>query len=306
MSGPLRDHPEIGDDSGDVRDRLVSVRWEVGEVRLVPDPKPANMAEASATYDSPMLDKILDATRERVADLRVRRAAVMAKAEAAEPPPLFEEALARPGLAVIAEIKRRSPSRGDIDLGLDAVEQARRYAEGGAAALSVLTEPVFFAGRPEDLVAARQTTGLPILRKDFVIESIQIWEARAMGASAVLLIAAALTPNELAALLDDAGRAGLGALVEVHTIDEAKLSIDLGARVVGVNNRDLGTFEVDLGTAEEIAPFLSEAAVTVAESGIHSRSEALRMRAAGYDAVLVGEALVRSSDPTGLIRELSG
>ncbi|HUP16963.1 MAG TPA: indole-3-glycerol phosphate synthase TrpC [Acidimicrobiia bacterium] len=253
-----------------------------------------------------MLDRILDATRERVADLRTRRAAVMEKAEAAASPPSFEEALSLPGLAVIAEIKRRSPSKGDLAIDLDAVEQARRYAAGGAAALSVLTEPVFFAGHPEDLVGARETTGLPILRKDFVIESLQIWEARAMGASAVLLIAAALTPNELAALLDDAGRAGLGALVEVHTIDEAKLSVDLGARIVGVNNRDLASFEVDLATAEDIAPFLSDAAVTVAESGIHSGVEASRMRAAGYDAVLVGEALVRSADPSSLIREIAG
>jgi indole-3-glycerol phosphate synthase len=253
-----------------------------------------------------MLDKILEATRERVADLRSRRAAVMETAESAAAPPSFEAALTRPGLAVVAEIKRRSPSRGDLAMELDAVEQARRYAAGGAAALSVLTEPVFFAGRPEDLAAARETTGLPILRKDFVIETIQVWEARAMGASAVLLIAGALTPNELAALLDDAGRAGIDALVEVHTIDEAKLSLDLGARMVGVNNRDLASFEVDLTTAEEIAPFLSEAAVTVAESGIHSRNEAMRMRTAGYDAVLVGEALVRSPDPASLIREMAG
>lgn len=253
-----------------------------------------------------MLDKILDATRERVADLRTRRAAVMEKAEASVSPPSFEEALTRPGLAVIAEIKRRSPSRGDLALDLDPVVQARRYADGGAAALSVLTEPVFFGGHPDDLVAARQTTGLPVLRKDFVIESIQVWEARAMGASAVLLIAAALTPNELAALIDDASRAGLDALVEVHTTDEAKLSIDLGARIVGVNNRDLSSFEVDLIVAEEIAPFLSEAAVMVAESGIHSGNDARRMQAAGYDAVLVGEALVRSSDPSVLIRELAG
>jgi indole-3-glycerol phosphate synthase len=264
------------------------------------------LAPGAGAYHSDMLDRILEATRERVAELRTRRAAVMEKAEAAERPPSLEEALARPGLAVIAEIKRRSPSRGDLAIDLDAVEQARRYAAGGAAALSVLTEPVFFAGRPEDLVAARESTGLPILRKDFVIESIQIWEARAMGASAVLLIAAALTPNELAALLDDAGRAGLDALVEVHSPDEAKLSLDLGARMVGVNNRDLSSFEVDLATAEEIAPFLSGAAVTVAESGIHSRVEARRMTAAGYDAVLVGEALVRSPDPSSLIRELAG
>ncbi|MGH8928372.1 MAG: indole-3-glycerol phosphate synthase TrpC [Acidimicrobiia bacterium] len=253
-----------------------------------------------------MLERILEATRERVADLRTRRVAVMEKAEAAASPPSFQQALAQPGLEIIAEIKRRSPSRGDLALNLDAVAQARLYAAGGAAALSVLTEPVYFAGQPEDLVAAREATGLPILRKDFVLESIQVWEARAMGASAVLLIAAALTPNELAGLLDDVGRAGLDSLVEVHTTDEAKLAVDLGARIVGVNNRDLATFDVDLATAEELAPFLTEAAVTVAESGINSRADAIRMQTAGYDALLVGEALIRSPDPVALIRELAG
>lgn len=252
-----------------------------------------------------MLERILEATRERVADLRTRRVAVMEKAEAAASPPSFQQALAQPGLEIIAEIKRRSPSRGDLALNLDAVAQARLYAAGGAAALSVLTEPVYFAGQPEDLVAAREATGLPILRKDFVLESIQVWEARAMGASAVLLIAAALTPNELAGLLDDVGRAGLDSLVEVHTTDEAKLAVDLGARIVGVNNRDLATFDVDLATAEELAPFLTEAAVTVAESGINSRADAIRMQTAGYDALLVGEALIRSPDPVALIRELA-
>ncbi len=248
-----------------------------------------------------MLDKILEATRERVADLRSRRAAVMEKAESAAAPPSFEAALTRPGLAVIAEIKRRSPSRGDLAMELDAVEQARRYAAGGAAALSVLTEPVFFAGRPEDLAAARETTGLPILRKDFVIESIQVWEARAMGASAVLLIAGALTPNELAALLDDAGRAGIDALVEVHTIDEAKLSLDLGARMVGVNNRDLAIASRLISPP----PRRSPRSCRRRRSRSPSRAsipevEAMRMRAAGYDAVLVGEALVRSPDPSSV------
>lgn len=251
-----------------------------------------------------MLDRIVEATRTRVADLRTRWAAVMEKAEAAPPPPSFELAITGSELAVIAEIKRRSPSRGDLSPQLDPSELAKRYASGGAAALSVLTEPEFFLGSPEDLVAAREATGLPVLRKDFVVEAIQIWEARAIGASAVLLIVAVLTPNELAALLDDAGRAGVDALVEIHDAAEARLATDLGARIIAVNNRDLSTFKVDLRTAEELASELRGAAATVAESGVFNRADASRMREAGYDAVLVGEALMRSQDPAALIREM--
>jgi len=251
-----------------------------------------------------MLDRIVEATRSRVADLRTRLASVMEKAEASPPPASFEMAITRSDLAVIAEIKRRSPSRGDLALELEPAGLAKLYASGGAAALSVLTEPEFFSGSAEDLVAARNATGLPVLRKDFVVEAIQIWEARAIGASAILLIVAVLTPNELAALLDDAGRAEVDALVEVHSVEEARMAVDLGARLIGVNNRDLSTFEVDLATAEELAPVLTGMAATVAESGVLTRADALRMRAAGYDAVLVGEALVRSPDPAALITEM--
>jgi indole-3-glycerol phosphate synthase len=229
----------------------------------------------------------------------------MERAEAAPPPPSFEAAISRSELAVIAEIKRRSPSRGVLAEEIDPAALASRYAAGGASALSVLTEPEFFAGRPEDLVEARDATGLPVLRKDFVVEAIQIWEARAIGASAVLLIVAVLTPNELTGLLGDARRAGVDALVEVHDAEEARLAIDLGARIIGVNNRDLATFEVDLGTAEELAPMLTGVTATVAESGVASGADARRMRSAGYDAVLVGEALVTSSNPEALIREMT-
>ncbi|MGQ0850137.1 MAG: indole-3-glycerol phosphate synthase TrpC [Actinomycetota bacterium] len=253
-----------------------------------------------------MLERILDSTRSRLADLRSRRGAVMERAEGAPPPPSFEKALTVPGLAVIAEIKRRSPSRGDLAPLLDPLEQARRYAEGGADALSVLTEPVFFGGDPDDLSGAREASGLPVLRKDFVLEPLQVWEARALGASAILLIVAALSSKELAGLIDDAHQAGLDPLVEVHTSDEARLALDVGARLVGVNNRDLTTFEVDLATAEEIAPYLTGATLTVAESGIRHRDDAARMRAAGFDAVLVGEALVQSDDPARLVAELKG
>ena len=230
----------------------------------------------------------------------------MARAETVpEPQAILPALTGRSQLAVVAEIKRRSPSRGHLAPDLDVSTLAAQYAAGGAAALSVLTEPAFFDGDLDDIAVAEHASRLPILRKDFILESIQIWEARAMGASAVLLIAAALTPNELMALLDDVERAGLAALVEVHNSYEAKVAVDLGARIIGVNNRDLASFEVDLGVAEDLAPFLETAEVKVAESGIFTAADARRMQEAGYDAILVGEALVKSSDPAALIKELS-
>ncbi len=253
-----------------------------------------------------MLDRILDATRERVIDLRSRRAAVMARAEEMPTPASFRGALeSLDRLGVIAEIKRRSPSRGQLAPNLDVASLAGDYALGGAVAISVLTEPAFFDGDPADLQVAQQSSQLPVLRKDFILESLQIWEARAMGASAVLLIAAALTPNELMGLLDDADRAGLDSLVEVHDREEAKRAVDLGARIVGVNNRNLSTFQVDLAVAESLAEELEPVPLTVAESGVFNGNDARRMSAAGFDAVLVGEALVSSANPAALIRELS-
>ena len=258
------------------------------------------------SYHLFVLDRILDATRERVVDLRARRAAVMSRAEDMPKPPSFRDAISTAGhLAVIAEIKRRSPSRGQLAPDLNVSDLARTYARGGASAISVLTEPAFFDGDPSDLSAAQGSSGLPVLRKDFILESLQVWEARAMGASAVLLIAAALTANELFGLLDDVEHAGLDALVEVHTSEEARMALDLGARIIGVNNRDLATFEVDLAVAEEIAGDLEQAQLTVAESGIFTTADAIRMKDARYDAVLVGEALVKSADPAALIAELS-
>lgn len=230
----------------------------------------------------------------------------MARAESVpEPTSMISAVLAPAHLAVIAEIKRRSPSRGQLAPNLDVAELASQYARGGAVALSVLTEPAFFDGDPSDILTASSAAGLPVVRKDFILESIQVWEARAMGASAVLLIAAALTPNELMALLDDVQNAGLEALVEVHDAEEARMAIDLGARMIGINNRDLHTFAVDLTVAEELVPLIESAEVRVAESGILERSQATRMRNAGFDAVLVGEALVTSQDPATLIKELS-
>lgn len=230
----------------------------------------------------------------------------MARAETVpEPFPMLPALTGTSQLAVIAEIKRRSPSRGHLAPDLDVSTLAAQYAAGGAVALSVLTEPAFFDGDLDDIAVAAEASRLPILRKDFILESLQVWEARAMGASAVLLIVAALTPNELMNLLDDVERAGLAGFVEVHNADEARIAIDLGARIIGVNNRDLASFDVHLGVAEDLAPLLGAAEVKVAESGIFNANDSKRMRDAGYDAVLVGEALVKSADPAALIKELS-
>lgn len=251
-----------------------------------------------------MLDQILTATRRRLPDLRSRSEDVMRRAQQAPPPPSFQTALTGAGLAVIAEVKRRSPSRGALAPDLDPVAVARRYAAGGAAAISVLTEPEFFGGSDSDLTAVVAATGLPVLRKDFIVDPIQVWEAKAIGASAVLLIVAALSDDELRRLLAVAEEAGLAALVEVHSDLEARRAVEAGARIVGVNNRDLTDFTVDLGTAEKLAPLLADDSVSVAESGIFGRADALRMADAGYDAVLVGEALVTATDPEALLADL--
>lgn len=249
-----------------------------------------------------MLDEIIASTRRRLADLRARESELRAL------PPVgprrdFEGALRSGNRHVIAEFKRRSPSRGDLAVELEPVAAVRRYALGGASALSVLTEPDHFRGSPADVAAAKEATVLPVLRKDFILEAVQIWEARAMGADAVLLIVAVLGDALLAELILEAKRQGLAALVEVHDEEEVRRALDAGAGLIGVNNRDLTNFEVELGTAERLAPGL-EGVVRVAESGINTASDAARMWAAGFDAILVGEALLRSPNPGGLIAEL--
>lgn len=253
-----------------------------------------------------MLAEIVAATRRRLPELTDRTESIMAAASRLPAPPSFRRALEAPGMSVIAEVKRRSPSRGDLAPNLDPPAQAVRYAAGGAAAVSVLTEPEYFSGSPEDLAAVAGVVDIPVLRKDFIVHPAQVWEARALGASAVLLIVAVLDRYELASLLAVSAEAGLDPLVEVHDAAEAHIAVDVGAEIVGVNNRDLTDFTVDLATAEAVAPLLAEVPVTIAESGIFTGADAARMAAAGYDAVLVGEALVRAPDPTTLVREMRG
>jgi indole-3-glycerol phosphate synthase len=208
------------------------------------------------------------------------------------------------GPRVIAEVKRRSPSKGDIRIDLDPAALAAAYAAGGASAVSVLTEPRHFAGSPEDLLAVRSAVDLPVLRKDFLTTAYQVWEARAWGADAVLLIVAALDPAALRDLLNETAAAGLDALVEVHTVAEAEVAADAGASVVGVNARDLATLEVDPNRFAEVRRRLPAGTVLVAESGISDRAGVQAAADAGADAVLVGEALVRAANPTTAVRQL--
>ena len=200
------------------------------------------------------------------------------------------------GLAVIAEIKRRSPSKGDLDPSLDPVALAAEYAAGGANCLSVLTDARYFGGSPEDLRAARAACPLPVLRKDFTVSEADVCDARLMGADAVLLIVAALDDDELARLHALAVRLGLAALVEVHDGGELDRALAAGASLVGVNQRDLRTFDVDRGRALELAGAIPTEVVAVAESGVRHAEDARRLAEAGYQAVLVGETLVRSAD----------
>ena len=244
----------------------------------------------TAAADSRSLDRLLDAAAQSAGSVRGFRAAL----EAAD------------GLAVIAEIKRRSPAKGDLFGHLVADALAKEYAGGGATCLSVLTDAEFFGGTAADLVDARAATDLPVLRKDFTVGPADVCDARLMGADAVLLIAAALSPSELHRLAELAWQLGIEALVEVH--DEAELEVALGAdaTVIGVNQRDLVTFQVDEDRAERLASVIPPGVVRVAESGIRGPDDARRLAAAGYDAILVGEALVTASDPAAAVAALRG
>ena len=217
----------------------------------------------------------------------------------------FSAALRRPGpIAVIAEIKRASPSKGPLAPDLDPAATAAAYQRGGASALSVLTDEKFFCGSQEDLMAARRASELPVLRKDFTVSPHDVYDARVVGADAVLIIAAALSESELSSLTQLAVSIGLDALVEVHDEEEAERAVEAGATLIGVNQRDLETFQVDTARAERVAKVLPASVTRVAESGIENREDVLRLAGAGFDAILVGEALVTSPDPEAAVRAL--
>jgi indole-3-glycerol phosphate synthase len=260
----------------------------------------------NARISSTVLDRIVATKRDEVAALKRQGAALREAAEAAPPVADFEAALrAGPCVGLIAEIKRRSPSAGGIREGVSAEHVARVYAAAGVAAISVLTDREHFGGDITDLRSAAAAVTVPLLRKDFVIDAAQIHEARTAGASAVLLIVRILTDAELRDLLAVAAAIGLGGLVEVHDEAELERALAAGARVVGINNRDLGTFHRDLDTTLRLAPLVPADRVVVAESGIRDAADVARVAAAGAHAVLVGEALMRAADPSQAARSLS-
>jgi len=255
-----------------------------------------------ATY----LDRIIDRHRE-VAQLDQRPLAALIDAAGAMPPARgFRAALADvPHLAVISEVKRRSPSKGDLNAGLDPALLAADYERGGASCLSVLTDEEFFGGSVADLQAARAACALPVLRKDFTVSQRDVVDARLMGADCVLLIAAALEPAELIAYHRLAVEIGLDVLVEIHDEPELDVALAAGATLVGVNQRDLVTFQVDHERALRMAGVMPPGVVRVAESGVRGAADAASLHAAGYHAVLVGETLVTSGDPAAAIGELT-
>jgi indole-3-glycerol phosphate synthase len=257
------------------------------------------------------LSQIIERKRQEVENARKAMPESRLRDETRKPGerrPFFAK-LAAPGLFgtnIIAEIKRASPSRGDICLDLDAERQARSYERAGAAAISVLTEQAFFRARPDDLQSVRSAVSLPVLRKDFIILPYQIYETVAMGADAVLLIVRALSREMLKELLDLCHELRLDALVEVHSEGEMAEATLAGARLIGINNRDLSSFQTDVQTSIRLARQIKDGQVAVAESGIHSREQIESLRAAAIWNFLIGESLVRAPDPEEFLRELLG
>jgi indole-3-glycerol phosphate synthase len=259
----------------------------------------------SWTRPSGTLGTLVDAAERRAAGLAERLRELERAAEHARTVPSFARALRQPHVGVIAEIKRRSPSKGDINLGLSAAAQATSYAAGGAAALSVLTEPTRFGGSEADLLAAREAVSVPLLKKDFHVAPAQVIAARVLGASALLLIARALRPTQLRALAALAADLALDVLVEVRDERELDAALTTEAAVIGVNNRNLETLEIDLTTGERLVPQIPPDRIAVFESGITGVAEVERAAAAGADAVLVGSSVSASNDPTAAVRALA-
>lgn len=253
-----------------------------------------------------VLDRIMLYKREELPRRKRERAESDLRAALflAPPPRDFGAALRKPGVSLIAECKKASPSRGVLRNGYDAVDLALTYEANGARAISVLTDIKFFQGRIEDLVAVRQAVGLPVLRKDFIFDPYQILEARAAGADAILLIAALLGGNTLRDLREEAEGYGMQVLVEVHDEAEVEHALESGAKIIGVNNRDLRYFDVHLETTGRLRPLIPDDRILVSESGIREPEHVRDLKEMGADAMLVGERLVRSKDPAARVREL--
>ena len=252
------------------------------------------------------LDTILAATERRVTALRPRRSELERRAARAPAPRSFAGVLSGATVGVIAEVKRRSPSAGAIAPELDPVRHAAAYAAGGAVAISVLTDEAHFGGSLEDLERVVAAVSVPVLRKDFILDELQLLEARASGASAVLLIVRALSASRLGELSRTAHGLGLGTLVEAHTAGELAVALGAEPTAVGINSRDLSTFTIDLEAAERLVASAPPGVVIVAESGIERRQDVERVAAAGAELVLVGAAVARSADPAAAVRALTG
>jgi indole-3-glycerol phosphate synthase len=254
-----------------------------------------------------LLDAIIGATRRRV---EMERAAVSIEqlrssaASSSSRRGLREALVQGGGMNVIAECKRRSPSRGILRTQYDPAQIAAGYERAGAAAISVLTEPAFFDGSLDHLTAVRRSVGLPVLRKDFTIDPFQIWQSRAAGADAVLLIVAALDDEQLLSLIDESRQAGVDALVEVHDEDELGRALSAGADLVGVNNRDLRTLAVDVETSCRLAPAIPSHVVAVAESGLRTAADLIALTGVGYRGFLIGERFMNEADPAAALRAL--
>jgi indole-3-glycerol phosphate synthase len=255
-----------------------------------------------------ILETIAAATRTRVARAKLERPLEELREAAAETrtTTCFEEALSRPEISFICELKKASPSKGVIAHDFPYLSIARDYAEAGAAALSVLTEPDFFQGDNAYLRDITQAVPLPALRKDFIIDEYQIYEARVLGASAILLICALLETATLERYLGIANTLGLACLVETHNEAELASALAAGARIIGINNRDLKTFQVDLETTARLRPLVPPDKLVVSESGIQSRREVAALQEQGVDAALIGEALMRASDKKQYLAQLRG
>jgi indole-3-glycerol phosphate synthase len=235
-----------------------------------------------------MLDRLVERARDRrdVRDLAV--------------------AISTPGrINIIAEFKRASPSKGLINDLLDPAQVARMYENGGAAAISVLTDEDFFKGSLDDLLAVRSAVDLPILRKDFIIDEYQIYESAAAGADAILLIVSALTVEELSRFQNLASELGLGAIVEVHESSEMEIAVSIGAKIIGVNNRDLKTFKVSLDVSRELIEHAPKDSIMLTESGLRTRDDLIGLRSIGYSAFLIGESLMKSGSPEDMLKRLS-
>lgn len=262
----------------------------------------------ATTREKTILDKIVDARRESIAHRKrvLPDVALKIAVQKAEPPRDFPGALTRGSFNIIAELKKASPSRGVIREDYNPSLLAPQLEKAGAAALSVLTEEEFFLGSLAHLKEVKKVTHIPILRKDFIIDPWQVWEARAAGADTFLLIAAALDDTILRELLELGRSLHMEALVEVHSREELDRILAAGAKIIGVNNRDLRNFEVRLETSLELIESIPDDCVAVSESGLNAHADLIRLRAAGFDAFLIGETVMKSADPGEPLRELIG